>query len=219
MDVFIYLIPFGQQQISDFDEHVLLEAIKAANDVFRASSVIFSTIGFMNNIYNDERVELWFDTNHRIRNFTQAYNENLSNSNSNSNSTVEAVQFLDLGAFSENLIEINGKELGIPPNQTYKLRSGSRWKGLVAHQCASFPFPDDPKGCLPGMISVDGMHRCPETLHSRINAGLICLLDCKFNQNLLGHNLQKCSDECNSKYMGLATPIDFTESDVISLTS
>ena len=49
----------------------------------------------------------------------------------------------------------------------------------------------------------DGMHLCPETFHGRINAALVCLLDCKYNQLLNKKSLVTCSNSCNSKYMSL----------------
>jgi len=70
----------------------------------------------------------------------------------------------------------------------------------------------------------DGMHQCPETFHGRVNAALVCLLDCRFNQQLLPsvNSLSACSDGCNSKYMNV-NPIRFTLNadlnEEISLTS
>jgi len=55
----------------------------------------------------------------------------------------------------------------------------------------------------------DGMHQCPETFHGRVNAALVCLLDCRFNQRLLPSSILSCSDGCNSKYMNV-DPIIFT---------
>ena len=52
------------------------------------------------------------------------------------------------------------------------------------------------------------MHLCPETFHGRINAALVCILDCKYNRGYLLQSLLACSDGCNSKYMSLH-PIAF----------
>ena len=158
-----------------------------------------------------------------------------------SSSSVESVLVLDIAQLSTAYIEANAKILNIPNNQTYTLRLDSMFKPLVAHICASLPFKDDPRGCLPGMISVslestnpllyycsclidvfhfkythhvsyqnDGMHLCPETFHVRINAALVCLLDCKYNQLLDRKSLVACSNSCNSKYMTL-NPITYQE--------
>lgn len=55
---------------------------------------------------------------------------------------------------------------------------------------------------------LDGMHLCPETFHGRINTALVCLLDCKYNQQQQRTALMECSDGCNAKFMNL-DPISF----------
>ena len=57
-------------------------------------------------------------------------------------------------------------------------------------------------------VQNDGMHLCPETFHGRINAALVCLLDCKYNQMLDRKSLVTCSNSCNSKYMSL-NPVEY----------
>lgn len=57
-------------------------------------------------------------------------------------------------------------------------------------------------------LQLDGMHTCPETFQGRVNAGVVCLLDCKFNRRLAGRGLAECDDGCNSRYMNLE-PIAF----------
>lgn len=47
------------------------------------------------------------------------------------------------------------------------------------------------------------MHLCPETVHPRINAGLVCLLACKYARGLRGSALRGCAGGCNGRFMGL----------------
>ena len=59
------------------------------------------------------------------------------------------------------------------------------------------------------------MHLCPETFHGRINAALVCLLDCKYNQSLDRNSLMTCSNSCNSKYMSLDPVVYHMSEDLI----
>ncbi|KAL9180553.1 hypothetical protein ACHAXT_011006 [Thalassiosira profunda] len=202
LDVFIYQFQSGHVDLQSFDEYYLQQVVVAASDLFRATTVIFPTIGWMNNV-DSTRVDAWREANDRIRNFVRLYSPS-------GDSSVTSVQVLDIAKLSSAYIEANAMILGIPPNETYTLRVESRWESLAAAMCASLPFANNPRGCLPGMISNDGMHLCPETVHGRINAALVCLLDCKFNQQLYLSNLAACSEECNAKYMTLV-PLAFSE--------
>ena len=80
--------------------------------------------------------------------------------------------------------------------------------------CSFVPFPL--------FLQNDGMHLCPETFHGRINAALVCLLDCKFSNKHRRRSQATCSNGCNSKYMNLQ-PIEFRLNkdlkEEISLTS
>ena len=69
-------------------------------------------------------------------------------------STVDTVQVLDIAQLSTYYIEENAKILNIPSNEVYTLRIDNLFESLVAQMCASLPFDDDPRGCLPGMVSV-----------------------------------------------------------------
>ena len=75
---------------------------------------------------------------------------------------------------------------------------------------------------FPLFLQNDGMHLCPETFHGRVNAALVCLLDCKFNHKHRRRSQATCSNGCNSKYMNLQ-PIEFRLNkdlkEEISLTS
>jgi len=223
LDVLVYQFQSGHIYLYDFDEYYLEEAISAASTLFQATTVIFPTIAWMNNV-NHTNVDKLHEVNERIRNFARMYIQS-------SSSSVESVLVLDIAQLSTAYIEANAKILNIPDHQVYTLRLDSMFKPLVAHICASLPFKDNPRGCLPGMVSVsryyiwpiymlcclylinpfhflyqyqnDGMHLCPETFHGRINAALVCLLDCKYNNILDNKSLTTCSNSCNSKYMSL----------------
>ena len=148
LDVFIYQFQSGHVELKDFDEYYLKEAIIAASQFFQASTVIFPTIAWMNNV--DKPVgDKWREVNERIRTFAKEYSPGTTTS-----SSVTSVQILDIAELSRIYIEENAKILNIPSNETYKLRVQSRWKSLVAQMCASLPFPDHLQGCLPGMVSV-----------------------------------------------------------------
>lgn len=224
----MYQFQSGHVDLHDFDEYYLEQAIVAASDLFQATTVLFPTLAWMNNV-DPASVDILHEVNDRIRNFARLYTPPRSKT-----STVESVHVLDFAELSRSYIEANAKILDIPPNATYTVRVESRWESLVAQMCASLPFAEDPRGCLPGMVSLDGMHQCPETFHGRMNAVLVCVLDCKFNQRhhfASGNknynqntvkSLLTCSDGCNSKYMNvhpIVFPLNENLDEEISLTS
>jgi len=226
LDVLVFQFPSGHVDFSTLKEEHLEEVILAASNLFQASAVIIPTIAWMNNILSEKDARDLRKTNQFIREFAQTF----MTTTSTRNSTVRTMQILDYGNLSEEYINANGQLLGIPQNDTYTLRlKNKKWKMLVAQACASLPFPDDPKGCLPGMVSFDGIHLCPETIHGRINAAMVCLLDCAFNKKkhhleeendasaVSKKNIQLCSDECNSNYMSM-NPIQFPLNGELDLT-
>jgi hypothetical protein len=146
VDVLVYQFQSGHVDLNDFDEYYLTEAILAAGDLFQATTVIFPTIAWMNNV-DSTRVDKWYEVNDRIRNFGRMYTRS-------EKSTVTSVMVLDMAELSRLYIEANARILNIPPDETYSLRVESMWESLVAQYCASLPFAEDPRGCLPGMVSV-----------------------------------------------------------------
>jgi len=234
LDTFIFQFPSGHVDMAKLEVQNLVDVVQAASKLFNAKSVLFLTIAWNNNIPSN-KVQLWKEKNELIRMFAANYTKQQQQQTSSSTRTVETVQVLDFATLSTNLIEANSKALGLDldlsatnndndtdtTTRTYTLRLSSRWKNLVAHACGSMPFVDDTKGCLPNAFSVDGMHWCPETVHGRLNAGLVCILGCIHNHNhgqyfggntsnsssSSGHHLKNsttmCSNQCNSKYMSL----------------
>jgi hypothetical protein len=235
LDVFVYQFPSGHVHYLALEERHLEAVVHAASDLFQATSVILPTIAWMNNV-DDDKVEVWRQKNEMIRRFARNYTPNNGNTTrTNTTMTVRTVQVVDYAELSRNLIEINGQRiLKLPENETYKLRLNNRWKSLVAHMCASLPFPNDPKGCQGGMLSADGMHLCPETLHGRVNAAFVCVLGCIYNNNNnhggdhggkketstnnTNNQIQTCSDTCNSRHMGSLEPIAFPPNGELELT-
>ena len=146
LDVLIYQFQSGHIDLQHFDEYYLEQAILAASNIFQASTVVFPTIAWMNNV-NRTRVTKLHNVNERIRNFVQMYIPTET-------STVDTVQVLDIAQLSTYYIEENAKILNIPSNEVYTLRIENLFESLVAQMCASLPFDDDPRGCKPGMVSV-----------------------------------------------------------------
>jgi len=175
LDVFLYQFQSGHVDLHDFDEYYLQQAIAVAGTLFGAKAVIFPTIAWMNNI-DKERVDIYRRVNDRIRRFARSYiplptdsddgrGEISSSSASGGSSTVddddvvvgstvESVQVLEFAHLSDAYIEANAKVLGIPKGETYTLRIDNLWGSLVAQICASLPFEEDGRGCLPGMVAV-----------------------------------------------------------------
>ena len=146
LDVLIYQFQSGHIDLQHFDEYYLEQAILAASNIFQASTVVFPTIAWMNNV-NRTRVTKLHNVNERIRNFVKMYIPTET-------STVDTVQVLDIAQLSTYYIEENAKILNIPSNEVYTLRIENLFESLVAQMCASLPFHDDPRGCTPGMVSV-----------------------------------------------------------------
>lgn len=152
LDVFIYQFQSGHVDLHDFDEYYLEQAILAASDLFGATTVIFPTIAWMNNV-NRTNVDKLHKVNDRIRNFVKMY----ASTSKSKASRVESVFVLDIAQLSTAYIEANAKILNIPEEKVYTLRLDNLFESLAAHMCASLPFEDDPRGCLPGMASVSGI--------------------------------------------------------------
>ena len=205
IDVFVYQFPSGHINLDQFHERHLKEAVTAASELFGASMVIFPTVAAMNNVKD---TVAWNLVNRRIRSFVSMYEPLI-------NSTVKSVQTLDYAGLINEYMILNAGMVGIPSNETFVHRKGDRWRTLTSLACTSKPFDED-KGCKPGMISLDGIHLCPQTVHGRINAGLLCLLDCKFNNlHPLGPHNQSCSNQCNEKYMTLSSVMLPTSGDLL----
>jgi len=147
LDVFIYQFQSGHVDLHDFDEYYLQQAIEVAGALFGAKAVIFPTIAWMNNI-DKERVDIYRQVNDRIRAFARSY------ASSWRGSTVQSVQVLEFAKLSDAYIESNARILGIPKGETYTMRIDNLWGSLVAQICASLPFEEDVRGCLPGMVAV-----------------------------------------------------------------
>lgn len=222
-DVFLYHWQSGAVPLSTFDEYYLDQTIVAASTLFQSSVLIVTTIALHNNAKTNRDIESIFDINKRIRRYARQYNENTTKTlttvpSSNFTNTVRAVMVLDYAQLLEQYDEVNAQHLGMSPNETYTKRLKTRkWDQVVSHVCADLPYENDPKGCMPGMVSVDGIHLCPETVHGRVNAAMICLLDCAYHKYPPptsnrgndeddvhdGHAIQRCSDDCSQTYMSL----------------
>lgn len=150
LDVLIYQFQSGHVDLRDFDEYHLEQAVLAASDLFGATTVIFPTIAWMNNV-NASRVNDLHDVNDRIRKFVLTYD---LQPRRRRGYTVTSVHFVDIAKLSLDYIEVNAKILGIPKDETYTFRLDSLYQALVAQMCASLPFQNEPKGCSPGMVSV-----------------------------------------------------------------
>ena len=103
LDAFIYQFQSGHVDLQSFDEYYLQQAVVAASELFRTTTVIFPTIGWMNNV-DATRVDAWREANDRIRNFARLYSPS-------GESTVTSVQVLDIALLSSAYIEANAKIL------------------------------------------------------------------------------------------------------------
>lgn len=195
LDVLVSQWPSGHIGLDGFDDDFLDQSVLAAGGLFGATAVVFPTVAWMNNV-NSSQAGLLDEVNDRIRRYAADYVRG-------DGSTVESVLVLDVAGLVAGYVEANARALGIPEDEVWTARIDSMWNSLVAHVCASLPFDDDPRGCSPGMVSLDGMHLCPETVHPRINAGLVCLLSCKYTRGLRGPALRDCAGGCNDRFMGL----------------
>ena len=146
LDVLVSQWPSGHIGLDRFDDDFLDQSVLAASALFGATSVVFPTVAWMNNV-NSSQVELLREVNDRIRRYAADYEQG-------ADSTVESVLVLDIAELIGQYIEANAEVLGVPKEEVWTARIDSMWNSLVAHICASMPFDDDPRGCSPGMVSV-----------------------------------------------------------------
>ena len=232
VDVFIYQWQSGHVSLWQFDESRLDDTVVAASTLFRSDIIILTTIFPHNNAKFDTDIRRMNDINARIRSYARRYNEKNTTvtvrppgadggrrRSSRTVSTVRAIVVLDYAMLIEQYMGENAHHLGMSANETYTLRmEKARWKHLVSLTCASRPYRNDPKGCSPGMVSVDGIHLCPETIHGRVNSAMVCMLDCAYHQFRSSEEIQRCSEECNQKYMTV-NPLPFPSSPTAGATA
>jgi len=225
IDVVVFQFPVGPAGMN-VQEDYFKRLTEIASDLLGASTIILPTVAMYNNVITEKDTTNLNHLNHLIRSFARTYMSRDVSEESSNSSTVRTIQVLDYAKLIEEYIEVNSLVLGIPSNETYRVRLSNKFKAVVALACAALPYENDPKGCLPGMVSLDGIHLCPETIHGQINAALVCLLDCAYhhdenndeNDHGRGERIRVCSDNCNSRYMTLLNPIEFPPSGELDLT-
>jgi len=197
MDVLIFHLPSGHVRPNQVSFTTLNNIVSLSAELFQCTSVIFINFSLTSNINSDNLIDEWESANECVHSFCKKYNS------THSQSSVNQVEFLDFAKLSKKLITANGDNLGIPVNEIFSSRLDNRkWRNLIAHVCGEIPFPNNRKGCSPNMLTVDGTHWCPETIHGRLDAGLACILGCIYNKKQTIPSLS-CSEQCNERFMSL----------------
>jgi hypothetical protein len=95
----------------------------------------------------------------------------------------------------------------------HRLKSQTTWSKIVSHACGSFvneTYAKKIKQCpVKNVFSFDGQHWCMDSIGGRINAALVCLIDCSNRYDF--HQLDDmvlCESDCNAKFMTL-TPVNW----------
>mmetsp|Transcript_16561 Transcript_16561/g.31384 ORF Transcript_16561/g.31384 Transcript_16561/m.31384 type:complete len:537 (+) Transcript_16561:242-1852(+) len=91
----------------------------------------------------------------------------------------------------------------------HRLNSQSLWSKIVSHACGAFvneTYAKEIRNCpVKNVFSYDGQHWCMDSIGGRIDAALVCLLDCsnKYDFHQLDELVQ-CESDCNAKFMSLS---------------
>jgi hypothetical protein len=165
--------------------------------------VIFVTIPFDNDVGAMWRFEA---INKMVRNFCKSWKP------SNATMGVQQVLYLDFRALMHDLIKTNAHHIGIAGTNdtTYMMQrlNFTPFPPSIAQACAELPSDVYQRSCKRTVISADGKHPCMETVGARINAGLACLLNCAFDEDLTTPlESRHCEANCNRRFMSVA-PVD-----------
>lgn len=202
-DVCITRIPHGWQPFRRFAEASFVETTELAHELFGASTIIFISIPYTNNIVAEDDLHMQGIVNNRLRKFAAAWEPGRSG--------VDRVLVLEFGEFIASWMEKHAQLLGYDTTDrrnNYALDaleggSNSALSKSIVQLCAE-RVPSRSKDCKRNAVSADGMHWCMSTIGGPVVAGLACLLGCHFNE--VHDSVPECATKCNERFMRLNWP-------------
>lgn len=189
MDVVVFRVMHGWMTVEEITRERVVEAAELAHSILGASTIVFMTVPFTNNVKNDTIMEGVRKINDMIRDIARGWHRG--------HDTVLLV--MEYGAYCNHVIWTNARHLGYDVSAPLTADPGAfdregprflqerlkkeRWPPSIPMVCARRPPPESGGAyCEQNLMFEDGMHFCTETMAARIGAGIACLLGCVYNR-------------------------------------
>lgn len=210
-DVVVYRIPHGWMSLGDITLKSVRETVELAHELFGATTIIFLTVPFSNNIQTAPDREKMDETNAMLAGFAADW------SVAGNDSPVKHVMLLRLDQFVDDLILANGQALGMISNTSAAKSSQlqdllqrrcctlkKKFRRPIAQVCGTPNVTMDATSCEQNSWSLDGMHYCLQAVGGRLVAGIACLIGCVYNNEPESDSdLDQCQRHCNAQFMSL----------------
>lgn len=214
----------------------LNETIRLSFDVFDAETVVLQTIPVMNNLKNIPDVKelntyIW----ELAKDFNKA-NENTTAYFQDGRKKIKRILVMDMYAFSIHLFLQNSMQVGLisveDGNEIQeRLNTATSYNDFIEEsQVLDFIMKNTTAECfdkrktickkvghvcldsnctIASAITSDGIHYCTGVTGGRMNAGLACLIECRYSsKGSDSQYLEKCMFDCNKRYLSIE-PIDW----------
>jgi len=137
----------------------------------------------------------------------------------------ESVMLMDWEKLTNEIVIANGEVMSVPAhkalshittgeNATDGYRKKQLWfPHLTAMSCSGTVQPSENSvGTCPsnlrGLVSIDGMHWCQETVGPRTAGMAICLITCVVEKEQSSLSYRQCGEKCDSMFMNMSTKYD-----------
>ena len=216
-DTIVFVIPLPWMKLAHFRASDFKESLQLANEVFGIKKAILLTMPFMNNVEYD-RVPMLLEKNREIEALVTDFE---------GNRTIPGIEGLVMMDFAELMFQfiranaallgyLNGTDSAEMPYLMTRIRDYTpHARPAAAHVCAGPMFELRGQSlnftlCDKNVISLDGIHLCPNAFGGRMVAATGCLLQCLYPDSNGGASrptehvdVLECQKECNSKFMTL----------------
>ena len=209
----------------------LNEMIRLTFDAFDAETVVLQTVPVMNNLKNIPDVK---ELNTYIWEFAKDFNkanENIASYFQDGRKKIKRIMVLDMYAFSIHLFLQNSIQVGFLSLEDgneiqQKLNAATSYNEFIEEsQVLDFIMKNTTAECfdrretickkvghvcldsnctIPSAITSDGVHFCTGITGGRLNAGLACLIGCRYSSpSNDSQYLYQCMFECNKRYLSI----------------
>ena len=236
-DAIIFRVPFGWMEVETITRARIIEAAEMAKKILGASTFVFLTVPFNNNV---ENVDIYKGVK-KVNDMIWDIAANWQTTSQFGNTTHFLV--MDYAKLNNHVIWANARHMGYKvthplhatqhtvdtegPTFLLERLVGGRWPPSIPQVCDKKPSKESGKAyCERNILFNDGMHFCPETLSARMGAAIACLLGCVYNrlpeeedttvEKKSQSSIRECERQCNDQFMSV---LPLKESWVVSENS
>lgn len=200
----------------------LVEAVELSGKLLGASTVVFMTVPFTNNVKTVDEMKRVHGINDYIREIATSWRARENTYG------VRTVLILEYEMYYNHITWANARHIGYPVSHPLRatrhdfdsegpsflfdrLKDGGEWSPSVSMVCSDTEsLGTSRRTCNRNILFKDGMHVCPEKLAGRYAAGLACLIGCAHNGAVGDTNsttpeseVRTCEKECNEQFMSV----------------